>query len=406
MLTYIQFWLRMIGCALTGDRTYYRWIGFLSILITGGIVAFINQLNHGFIVTNLSNHVSWGAYIANFTYLVGVAAAAVLLVFPSYVYHKEELKEVVLLGELLAVSAMLMCLLFILADLGRPDHFWHILPVVGGLNFPTSILAWDVVVLNVYLILNLFIPGYILYRRYIGKAPAGRHYLPFVYISIVWAISIHTVTAFLYVGLGGRPFWNAAILAPRFLISAFAGGPAILLIIFHYIKKYTEMKVSDYVAGYLKTIMVYALTANLFLLGCEVYKEYYTQSLHIASMNYLFFGLHGHHMLVPYIWSAIIMEIMALVILYIPRLRNNWATLRIGCVFVILGIWVEKGMGLLIPGFIPSPLGDIIEYTPSLNEFFVCLGIWACGALAYTTMAKVSIAIELGKLKLEKKRLY
>ncbi len=166
------------------------------------------------------------------------------------------------------------------------------------------------------------------------------------------------------------------------------------------------MKVSDYVAGYLKMIMVYALTANLFLLGCEIYKEYYTQSLHVASMNYLFFGLHGHHMLVPYIWSALTMEIVALIILYTPSLRNNWATLRIACVFVILGIWVEKGMGLLIPGFVPSPLGDIVEYTPSLNEFFVCLGIWACGALAFTTMAKVSIAIELGKLRLEKKRLY
>ncbi|OGQ17258.1 MAG: polysulfide reductase [Deltaproteobacteria bacterium RIFCSPHIGHO2_02_FULL_40_11] len=400
MITYIQFWLRMFQTALTGNLKYFFWIGFLATLALVGFLAYLNQFTHGFVVTNLSNHVSWGAYIANFTYLVGVAAAAVLLVFPSYIYHQKELKEVVLIGELLAVSAMLMCSLFILVDLGRPDHFWHILPFLGELNFPTSILAWDVVVLNVYLILNLFIPGYILWRRYIGKAPSGKHYLPFVYLSIVWAISIHTVTAFLYVGLGGRPYWNAAILAPRFLISAFAGGPAILLIIFYFIKKYTDMHISDYVSQYLKTIMTYALTANLFLFGCEIYKEYYTSSLHVASLNYLLFGLHGHKMLVGYIWGAIFMELAALVILFTPRLRNQWKTLSIGCVFVILGIWVEKGMGLLIPGFIPSPLGDIVEYTPSLNEFLICLGIWAFGAMCFTMMAKVAISIETGRLAL------
>ncbi|MBI4041666.1 MAG: polysulfide reductase NrfD [Deltaproteobacteria bacterium] len=393
----------MFETAFTGNLKYYLWIGCLGVLVTFGILAYLNQFVQGFVVTNLSNHVSWGAYIANFTYLVGVAAAAVLLVFPSYIYHQQELKEVVLMGELLAVSAMLMCLLFIFVDLGRPDHFWHIVPLIGLLNFPTSILAWDVVVLNVYLLLNLHIPGYLLYQRYLGKIPMGKHYLPFVYLSIAWAISIHTVTAFLYVGLGGRPYWNTAILAPRFLISAFAGGPAILLIIFYYIRKYTALQVAPSVPAYLKTIMTYTLTANLFLFGCEIYKEFYSQTVHAASMIYLLFGLHGHRMLVGYIWAAILMELFALIILFTPRFRNQWKTLRIACVFIIVGIWIEKGMGLLIPGFVPSSLGDIVEYAPSLNEFFVCLGIWAFGALVFTLMAKVAISIETGKLAFQSK---
>ena len=393
----------MIGCALTGNRRYYCWIGLLSVLVLAGIVAYLNQFSKGFIVTHLTDQVSWGAYIANFTYLVGIAAAAVLLVFPSYIYHKQEMKEVVLLGELLAVSAMIMCLLFIAVDLGRIDRFWHIIPFIGKLNFPYSILAWDVVVLNVYLLLNLHIPGYLLYRKYLKKDPGGRHYLPFVYISIIWAISIHTVTAFLYSGIGGRPYWNSAILAPRFLISAFASGPALLLIIFHLVKKLTDFKVSPYVFGYLKTVMTYALLINLFFLGCEAYKEFYTDSQHVASIRYLFLGLHGHHMLAPYIWSAVVMEIAALAILLIPKLRNRWGLLGAACVFIIIGIWIEKGMGLLIPGFIPSPLGDVNEYSPSLNEFFVCLGIWALGALIYTVTAKVAIAIELGKLTVHPK---
>ena len=394
MVTYLEFWIRMIFCALLGGKRYYLWIGFLGILVALGVKAYINQLTHGFVVTNMSNQVSWGAYIANFTFLVGVAAAAVLLVFPSYAYHKKEVKEVVMLGEILAVSAIIMCLLFVTVDLGRPERFWHFIRI----NFPNSILAWDVVVLNGYLLLNLHIPGYLLYRKYLGQTPKNFHYLPFVYVSIIWAVSIHTVTAFLYAGVGSRPYWNSAILAPRFLVSAFAGGPAILLIIFHYVKKYTDMKINLYVSEYLKTVMMYALIINLFLFGCEIYKEFYTQSVHVASIRYLFFGLHGHHMLVPYIWSAMAMEIFALIVLFSSRLRENGKVFGLACLFTILGIWIEKGMGLLIQGFIPSPLGDVVEYIPSVNEFFVCLGIWAFGALAFTTMAKVTIAIEQGHL--------
>ena len=234
--SYTLFWLRMIRFSFTGDLRYYLWIGFLLSLICSGILAYHHQFTHGLIVTNLSDQVSWGAYIANFTFLVGVAAAAVLLVVPAYVYHHQPTKDIVLLGEMLAVAAIIMCLLFVMADMGRPDRFIHLLPYLGRLNFPRSVLAWDVVVLNGYLLLNMHISGYLLYMKYLGRKPNKLIYLPIVFLSIFWAVSIHTVTAFLYSGLGGRPFWNTAILAPRFLISAFAGGPAILTIAFRVIQ--------------------------------------------------------------------------------------------------------------------------------------------------------------------------
>ncbi|MBI2026971.1 MAG: polysulfide reductase NrfD [Deltaproteobacteria bacterium] len=391
----------MFSYALKGDSFYYLWVLLLLSLSVGGVIAYSHQLSQGFIVTNMSNHVSWGAYIANFTYLVGIAAAAVLLVLPTYVHGNKDIKEVVLIGELLALCAIIMCLLFILVDLGRPDHFWHIIPFVGKLNFPTSILAWDVVVLNGYLVINLFIPGYLLYKEYLGQEPSKKLYLPFIYISIVWAISIHTVTAFLYVGFGGKPYWNSAILAPRFLISAFTCGPALLILLFQVLSKFTSLEVKSSVFKYLKSIMIYALISNLFLLGCELYKEFYTDSLHTASVKYLFFGLHGHNMLVPYIRTGLALEGIALFIILVPRLRNTLFLLNTACFFIIIGIWIEKGMGLLIPGFIPSALGDIVEYTPSKIEFFVCLGVWSFGALIFTVISKVAIAIQTGKLRYE-----
>jgi Ni/Fe-hydrogenase subunit HybB-like protein len=403
MHKYIVFWLRMFRCGLTGSTHYFLWLGLLGVLSLLGLYSYGVQCTQGFTVTNLSDQVSWGAYIANFTFLVGVAAAAVLLVVPSYLYKSKDIKKVVLLGEILAFVAIIMCLLFIAVDLGRPDRFLHILPYFGKLNFPQSILAWDVIVLSGYLLLNNFIPGYLLYMKYLGKEPNAKYYLPFVFISIAWAISVHTVTAFLYSGLGGRPFWNTAILAPRFLVSAFAGGPALLMLIFQTSRRFTKMKIPESVFDYLKRIMTYTMLINLFLLGCEVFKEFYTNSSHILSARYLFFGIHGHKMLVPYIWSAILMELFAIFVLLTPNLRNNWKFMRVACVMAFVGIWVEKGMGLIVPGFIPTPLGDLVEYTPSKIEILVSLGIWSFGALIFTMMGKVIIAIETGELRFQTK---
>lgn len=400
MKSYLVFWQKMIKASLTGGQKYYLWLGSLLVLCLIGFGFYTNQWTEGLTVTNLTDQVSWGAYIANFTFLVGVAAAAVLLVVPAYIFKNEAVKEVVLLGELLAVSAILMCMLFIMVDMGRPDRFWHVIPFIGRLNFPLSILAWDVIVLNGYLFLNMHIPGYLLYKIYKGEKPTYKYYRPFVYTSIFWAVSIHTVTAFLYSGLGGRPFWNSAILAPRFLISAFAGGPPLLIIIFYIINKADlKFKVKDEVFSLLKKITMVTLPTNMFLLFCEVFKEFYTDSAHVASAQYLFFGLHGHAMLTPYIWSAILMGTTGCVIFLTPKFRENYNILLPGCFIAILGIWIEKGMGLIIPGFIPSPLGSIVEYVPSVHEFFICLGIWAFGALSFTLMAKAAMGILSEEIK-------
>jgi len=341
--------------------------------------------------------VSWGAYIANFTFFVGVAAASVMLVIPAYIYRNKDMHDVVLYGELLAVAAIIMSLLFVIVDLGRPDRFWHMIPGIGVFNFPGSMLSWDVIVLNGYLALNVHICGYLLYMKYLGRKPTPMFYMPFVFIAIAWAISIHTVTAFLYVGLVGRPFWNAAIVAPRFLGSAFTAGPGILILVFQIIPRISNLRISDRALHLLRNIVTASLLINLFLLSCETFKEFYSASLHNASAKYLFFGLHGHNMLVPWIWTALTMEAVAAIILIIPPLARRMPMLNIACVLAIFGIWVEKGMGLIVPGFIPTPLGNIVEYVPSMNEVFVCVGIWALGTLLFSWMLHLAMPIMSGE---------
>ena len=434
MKEYLRFLWRCLRISLVGDWRYHAWMVLLTVVSLLGLNAYCKQLVHGLAVTGMTDQVSWGMYIANFTFLVGMAAAAVMLVIPVYIYRNRELHDLVIFGELLAVAAIIMCLLFVTVDLGRPDRFHH---MFLRFNFPISMLTWDVIVLNGYLLLNVHICGYLIYCAYRRRHPSRRFYIPFVFLAIGWALSIHTVTAFLYVGLGGRPFWNSAIIAPRFLASAFAAGPAFIILTLEVIDRFTHYHVPTQALMALRNIVGVALVINLFMLGAELFTEFYTDSAHVASMRYLFFGLHGYRGLVPWVWTAVTLEIIAMVILFMPPARalplvivglgllivGFWVEgglgllmtaglvvlflplaatrlpmLTVACVMLIIGIWIEKGMGLIVPAFIPSPLGEIVEYAPTVNETLICLGIWSFGLLLYTIFVRITVPVLSGQL--------
>jgi len=391
--------LKTLKNAIVGSRVYYIWTGFLVFLILVGAGTYAMQVKKGLIVTAMRDQVSWGFYLSNFTFLVGVAAAAVLLVIPAYIYNFKPIKEIVLFGEMLAVTAIIMCITFIMVDLGRPEKVWHLLPFFGTMNFPDSLLAWDVIALNGYLFLNLIVVAYVIYQLAHNREYNMSVVKPLVILSIPWAVSIHTVTAFLYNGLPARPFWNASILAPRFLASAFCSGPAIMLILFQIIRKRTRVEIEDRAINKIAELIAYAMGFNLFLFAAEMFKEFYSGTIHVAPMEYMYFGLHGHHGLVPWLWMALIFNIIAFFLFLSPRARENPVTLNFACLLVIAGVYVEKGMGLIIPGFIPGTLGEIYEYSPTHPELLISLGVWALGALLYTLMLKITIPIYIGELR-------
>jgi molybdopterin-containing oxidoreductase family membrane subunit len=387
---------------LHGNAAYWGWIAFLLALIVSGSIAYGRQLSAGLAVTAMRDPVSWGFYIGNFTFLVGVAAAAVVLVIPAYVYDWKPIREIVIFGELLAISAILMCLLFVLVDLGRPDRFWHLLPPAGRLNFPRSILAWDVLVLNVYFSINLVVATHILYRAFHGRPYARRVVVPLVLLSIPMAIAIHTVTAFLYNGLSARPYWNSSILAPQFLASAFCSGPAILLIVVQLLRRFTRFEIQDRAIWKIAELMAYAMFLNLFLHGAEAFKEFYSDTEHLRFTRYWFLGLDGHRTLVPYAWSAVALNLAAFLLFIVPAARRHPVTLNLGVLATYAGCYIEKGMGLIIPGLTPDALGEIYEYTPSLTELQVAAGVFSIGFLAFTLMLKVAVPISLGEFASER----
>lgn len=396
--TYPRFLRDALAQATDGSPLFYTYMAVLTAIALVGANAWAHQVVLGMATTHMSDHVSWGLYIANFTFAVGLAAGGVMMVIPAYLYDDHDMHEVVIIGEILAIAAVVMCLMFVVADMGRPDRFWHILPGIGRFNWPLSMLTWDVIVLNGYLALNAHVVGYIVYQRWLGRTPNPKWYVPFVFVSIVWAISIHTVTAFLYAGLGGRPFWNSALLAPRFLASAFVTGPAFIVISLQLVRRVTTFGVPEAAIARLLSIVRITCLINLFMLGAELFAEFYAGGAHVSSARYLFFGLHGHSELVPWIWTAIAFNVSAALVLLTPALSARRWLLNLALCLTFVGVWIEKGMGLIIPGFIPSTLHELVPYAPSLSEWKVTAGVWAVGMMVFTLGLRIALRAMTGEM--------
>jgi molybdopterin-containing oxidoreductase family membrane subunit len=398
-VSYPRFLWYLVRRGMEGSPQFYVSMTVLTAIALVGANAWAHQVVQGMALTGMTDHVSWGLYIANFTFGVGLAAGAVMMVIPAYLYDDHDMHDVVLIGEILAVAAILVCILFIVVDMGRPDRFWHIIPGIGRFNWPVSMLTWDVVVLNGYLLINLHICGYLTYQRFLGARPHKRWYVPFVFLSIVWAISIHSVTAFLYSGLGGRPFWNSALLAPRFIASAFITGPAFVVVLLQGINKFGHVKIGSGPIDTLTRVMRITVLVNLFMLASELFTSFYTGGHHAAAVNYLFWGAHGKTALVPWTWTALALNVFSALVLFTKQVRQgNRLLLNLACVAAFAGVWIEKGMGLIVPGFVPSTMHELVEYIPSLTEWKITLGIWAFGMMVLVLGVKLARPVLTGEL--------
>jgi Ni/Fe-hydrogenase subunit HybB-like protein len=379
----------MIERALTGDRRYWGWVVALLAVVTVGSLFYVRQLTVGLTITGLSRDVTWGFYIAQFTFMVGVAASAVMVVLPYYLHDYKLFGRIAILGEFLAIGSVVMCVLFIMVDLGQPARAFNMILHPS----PRSILFWDGVVLSGYLLLNALIAHQTLKAEDQGTAVPG-WVKPVIYLSIPWAISIHTVTAFIYQGLAARPYWMTAILAPRFLASAFSSGPALLILICLALKRLTRFDPGREAIQKLATIVTYAAIVNVFFVLMELFTAIYSGiPEHMAHFQYLFLGLEGHAELAPWMWAGQILALGALLILLRPAVRAQTGWLAAACVGIVVSVWIEKGLGMIVAGFNPSPLGHVTKYVPTAPEVLIALGVYGIGALIVTILYKTALSV-------------
>ena len=380
----------MLELALKGNKKYFGWITALLVLVGIGFGTYLHQLGFGLGITGMSRDVSWGFYIAQFTFLVGVAAGGVMVVLPYYLHNYKAFAKVTILGEFLAIAAITMCLLFILVDLGQPMRMFNVILYPT----PNSVLFWDMIVLNGYLFLNIVI-GWNVLEAERNNVHYPMWLKPLIYLSIPWAVGIHTVTAFLYCGLPGRGFWLTAILAPRFLSSAFAAGPALLILLCMIIRKVTNFDPGKEQIQSLAKIVAYAICLNVFFFLCEVFVVFYSQiPEHMDHLKYLFVGLQGKSSLVPWMWTSMALMVLSIILLVNPVTRKNESVLTVACITVFAGTWIDKGLGMISGGFVPSPLHHVTEYSPTFPEILITMGVYGAGFLVLTILYKMAVGVK------------
>jgi molybdopterin-containing oxidoreductase family membrane subunit len=391
----------MLEKTLNGSKWYWGWIILLLALMGVGFASYMHQLSQGLTVTGLSRDVSWGLYIGQLTFLVGVAASAVTVVLPYYLHNVKVFGRLTVLGEFLAVAAVIMCGLFVFVDLGKPSRLLNIILYPS----PSSMLFWDMVVLNGYLLLNILIGWNVLDAERKGVTPPA-WVRPLIYISIPLAISIHTVTAFLYSGLPGKYFWLTSLMAAHFLVSAFAAGPALLILLCFFLRKVSKFDAGDEAIKKLAVIVTYAMTVNIFFWGLKFFTAFYSQVPEkMSTLLYLFVGYQGKGNLVPFMWIFAILALAATVLLLNPNTRKKEFTLKIACAAVFISLWIEKGLALVVAGYIPNPFGQVVEYVPTVPELLITIGIWAIGAFILTLLLKIAVSVkEETELSLESAR--
>ena len=375
--------------ALVGSRKYWIWMAFLLVVILVGFLAYLREEEIGLAVTALSRDVVWGLYIAQFVFCVGLGASAVVVVVPYYLHDWRAFSKITLLGEMLGMCSVILAMLFILVSMGQPQRVFNVLLY----PHPNSLIFWDLLVLSGYVLLNAVITVTLLNAESQEIAPP-KWIKPIIVLSIPWAVSIHIVTAFLLSGLAARSFWMTPLLAPRFLASAFASGPALLILLLLLLRRLKVFDAPKEAIQKLALIVTYCVLINLFFVGVELFTVFYSQIPEpLEHYRYLFFGLNGHAPLAAPMWISMLLSVASVLLLLVPTWRANLRLLSLACAFVFASIWLEKGLGLVTGGFTPSPLGAVTPYVPNLAEWTVAIGIWALGALMITGLYKIAISV-------------
>jgi molybdopterin-containing oxidoreductase family membrane subunit len=406
MKTALSFAIDFGSYAIKGGTKYYAWLLFLAFFILIGSYTAYLQFTQGLIVTGATDQITLESFFASFVFTAHVAAAAVLVVAPGYLYHRQDMKELAVIGEIVAMVFVATGITFVLFHMGRPDRIFHMIPGIGFMNFPNSMLAYDTIVLNVYLILNCIGVVYILYKKYIGKFEAKElaiWFKPIVFLAIAWGPLIHIVTAFVLASNARIGTWSSAVLPFAFLSMAGASGPALIVLLFLLIRKNTKLAINDSVIDLMTTIIAWSLGIIILVFAAEIFTLLYPGTMHADSLKYTMFGHNGLNAYVPWFWGVMVAIVGSFVALLFSKVRRSYDRwLPLVCFVVFVAILTEKPMVLVFPAFSPTPLGEYAEYHVTLIEFFNVLFVWALGFLSLTLILKGAIGILTGEVSHDK----
>ena len=355
-----------------------------------GLALWIWQLSQGLALTNMRNLDSWGLYITNFMFLVGLSAGGLIISSVPRAFGIAGFGGISKIAVWTSICCTVLAIGFVVIDLGQPLRLWELF-AYSNLSSP---LMWDIIVLAVYLILSI---GYLwatLRAEAGGVSPVALRVISVV--ALVCAVLVHSVTAWIFGLQAGRAMWHTALLAPWFVSSALVCGVALVLVAVIALRRagYLELDQKN-VVKMLKLLGVFVMV-DLYFFGCDLLTEGFPGGEGANVVAMLTSGA-----LAPFFWAEIVLCAFTAVVAFVPALRRNGlivvaslaAIVAIFCkrVQLLVGGFqlpnldypaVVSGSGLTDAGAATQALGGSMVYFPSPIEFGIVLGVFGLGALA------------------------
>ncbi|MHC4779605.1 MAG: NrfD/PsrC family molybdoenzyme membrane anchor subunit [Planctomycetota bacterium] len=402
---------------------YYLVVLILGMGVAWGLIAYLLQVTKGLGVTGMNNTVSWGVYITNFVFFIGISHAGTLISAILRVSGAEWRRPITRVAEAITVFALVFGGLQVFIDCGRPDRFMTNAIYFGRIGSP---LLWDASCITVYLMSSLFylllplIPDMAILRDQ-GKVKGWRKEL-FRILALGWdgnpeqkrrlekaigimaiaiipiAVSVHSVVSWIF-GMTLKPMWHTTILAPYFVVGAIFSGIGALIIAMAILRKVYHLE------GYLKPIHFRYLGA--LLLTMTVLWFYFTLTEYLTTgygglleeWDVFVAKLTGEF--AAFFWVMTISMIVAFFLLVFARKKWPIGGTVVASVLVVIGMWIER-YTIVVPSLTKFVHGSAEHiYTPSWVEVAITVGSVSGFILLYALFAKLFPLVSIWEVDLE-----
>ena len=363
----------------------------LAVVVAVGVGCWVYQLIFGLTVTGMNNGTSWGLYITNFMFFVGLSAGGLIVASSASVFHITKFKAVALPAIILSTVCICAAGMFVLIDLGGIQRVWRILT---GPN-PTSPLLWDVCVITCYLIINVFYLVFMTRGNQHAVSIVSRFALP-------CAILVHSVTAWIFEA--AKEGWYTAIMAPIFVASAMDSGLALLLVVLGVLKKAGIYDTSRELMAMLAGLLCTCVAVDAFFIFCEVLTMAYPGAAGAETLALLTTGPTA-----PFFWFEIICGlVIPFCILVFAKNRQSAVLINVACVLIVVGVFCKRVWLLFTAFIVPNVMGApgiisgsseaahatgtasfavLSSYAPTPIEILVVAGVISLVILAFMVLA-------------------
>lgn len=373
----------------------------LAIIILGGAIAFLQQLQFGLGVTGLNQQVTWGFYITDMVFFIGLSYGGAVTSAVLRLTNAPWRAPMVRMAEAMALVTLMIGSLFPIIDLGRPDRLTMLI-LHGQVGSP---VVWDVVAINIYMLATIIflflplIPDIAFCRDYLGPAAGRMRKLLYERLSLGWrgterernvlernmtlvavaiiplAVSVHSVLAFLF-GMTVRPGWNSTLFAPYFVVGALLSGVAMVILVVAAFRKayHLEAFITDIHFKYLANMVLALAMAYGYFMFAEMMTEGYKMegfSEHQGSGALLQAVMLGKY--APLFWGFVLGGLaLPIALLSLPFTRTVGG-ITAASALIVVAMWLKRFI-IIVPSMaapmMPTEWG---AYWPSRVEVAVTL---------------------------------